>query len=257
MRHLWLGTTFLVAACGPGLRGTVSFEGRRAPVTTTAAGLVEASVLPASHERIGSVRAGCTLTEPFSRVEGAWLSDVDCRASRLRQSLRERAAAVGGELLVRLECRSEPRGAAHNVERRWLSCAAEVARSRRGGSRVDTPSSGAGDRWPGTASAVEAWSIRVDFTPADGIEARPARHPDSVRERAEIPPSHVRLGGIVTQCEEGCSERGGFEGLLATAARAGASDVAEVACTARGSGWVCTGSAIGHRVDPVEDPAAR
>ncbi len=259
MRSGPIGVALLLTACGPALRGGVTFDGRTAAVAVTAEGIAEFATLPATHRRLGAVDAACVLTEPFGAVEGAWLSDVDCREGRLRAALRERAAAVGGEALVGLDCRSERRGSAVTGRRLRISCGAEVARSRGGEAPLAAPAftAAAHARWPGRASASEAWSIRVDYTPEAGVAARAARHPDSVRERALIPPSHVRLGSVIVRCDAGCTEAGAFEGLVAAAARAGATDVAEVACGARGEGFACTATAIGHHDDLDRTPDAR
>jgi hypothetical protein len=259
MRAGPIGLALLLLACGSALRGGVTFDGRTAPAVVEPDGIAELVTLPSTHRRLGTASAACTLEEPFGAVQGAWLSDVDCREGRLRAALRERAAAAGGQALVGVECRSEPRGSGVEGRRRRLSCRADVARVRSDAAPHPAVPDVAAERqrWLGRASASEAWSIRVDFTPEVGAKPRAPRHPDSVRERALIPPSHVRLGSVIARCDAGCTEAGAFDALLATAARAGATDVTEVACGARGGGFVCVATAIGHRDDLEATLAAR
>lgn len=252
---------FLLAAlplsCAAAIRGGVSYEGREVPRVRAPEGLEEQRALPMTHRQLGVVVATCTLT-PFDSAQGARLADLDCRESRLRAAVRERAAAAGGELLVGLDCSSQPLGAKGVDHRRRMTCRADVARARPARRTATRGVEVAAERErTRAAAATEAWSIRVDFTPAAGLGPRSPRHVSAVRERAEIPASHVRLGDIITRCARDCSEQGAFEGLFAVAARAGASELAEVSCVARGEGWQCSGVAVGQRVDPATDPDAR
>ncbi|HOU93099.1 MAG TPA: hypothetical protein PLU22_18730, partial [Polyangiaceae bacterium] len=104
MRARPIGLALLLLGCGSALRGGVTFDGRTAPAVVEPDEITELATLPATHRRLGTASAACTLEEPFGAVQGAWLSDVDCREGRLRAALRERAAAAGGEALVGVEC---------------------------------------------------------------------------------------------------------------------------------------------------------
>ena len=261
MKSLGWVVPLLTAAvgCGPTSRGAVSFDGRGRPRLVAPDQIEEVQEVPAGYRVLGHASASCTLTSGARELRGAWLSDVDCSDSRLRAAVRERAAAAGGELLVGLVCKSEPRAWRHQAERTAISCRAGVARStdaardRRAPRPTSTPPAGV----ESPPAALQAWQIRVDYTRVPNAEARAPRRSEAVQELAVLPPSHRRLGDIVTRCSADCSEQGAYEGLLAVAGRMGASDVAEVGCVQRGEGWICTALAAGTRVDPDQDPAAR
>jgi hypothetical protein len=248
-----------VAGCGPKTRGAVAFDGRaRAPLAQPDQ-LVEVRDLPAGYRTLGRAAATCTLTEGSRELRGAWLSDVDCSETRLRAAVRERAAAVGGELLVGMGCHSEQRGARGEIQRTAIVCRADVARPTEAAlsTRELAPPAPAvpwGEELPASG---EAWRIRVDYTPSPGLQRRSPRRSDSIGELPTLPPSHRHLGDIVTRCTTGCTERGAYDGLLAAAGRMGASDVVDVGCVRQGEGWLCSAMAAGYRTDPEQDPAAR
>ena len=76
------------------------FEGHAEPRMVRPGELSEVETLPEGYERIGRLRARCTLVEGARPDDGARLIDVDCTESRLMAALRERAAEVGAEVLV-------------------------------------------------------------------------------------------------------------------------------------------------------------
>jgi hypothetical protein len=256
--------TLLAAAaasigCGPTTRGAVAFDGRSRKPLVHPSQLEETTTLPVGYRSLGRVSATCTLTTGDRELRGAWLSDVDCTETRLRAAVRERAAAVGGVMLVGLSCASEPRGARRGAERTAIHCRASVARptGEALGKQELVPAPPARAWGEEAPAAIEAWQIRVDYTGATGADGRAPRGVESVNELPHLPPSHRKLGDLVTRCDGGCSERGVYEGLFAAAGRMGASDVTEVGCVRQGEGWLCTAVAAGYRVDPEQDPGAR
>jgi hypothetical protein len=180
--------------------------------------------------------------------------------------MRERAAEVGGELLVGLRCSSHP-NASRDIVR--IRCRADVARASdelkerrpldlRGRERDPLPGLEPEDiERLDEPVASEAWRIRVHFVPAPRATPRPPRRADQVRELAELPVNHIALGDISTRCEKGCSRDSARNGLRLVAARMGARALVAVRCTARESGVLCVGTAADYAVDPEQDPRAR
>ena len=247
-------------ACGAGQRDAARFEGHARTAIATPAELRTVDSLPDGHESLGRVSAHCTLTRGQVALQGEWLSDVDCSRGRLVRALRERAADVGGELLVDLHCGSQiNKGALQRIN---VFCRAEVARasdsllgrrSLRPGRRSQSPALPS-EQEP---RASEGWRIRADYTPQGTGQQRPPRRADLVEELAILPVSHVRLGDIVTRCESGCSQRGARAGLLTVAARLGANALVGTRCVRHNRGFFCTGTASAYEVDPELDPRAR
>ena len=130
--------------------------------------------MPRGFSLLGSVEAHCTLTEGARRLHGEWLSDVDCSVSRLVQAMKERAADVGGELLVGRVCTSQqlPPGSARKRTR--IDCSAEAARPDDDTLESRAPACGR-EAGPMTPAAAEAWRIRVEFTPAPHMPSRAPR----------------------------------------------------------------------------------
>ncbi len=213
------------------------------------------AALGADHVAIGTVASNCILREGTRLIDGAYLSDVDCSASRITRALRERAAEVGGTAIVGRRCVSRVLGRSDAGERLRIRCEATVAR----------PSSDALWRDHGTAPvehtwatrASDAWNIRVSYTPGRGDEGRPPRTSEHVHEVAVLPASHLTLGDVVTKCRRGCGRDATREGVREVAGRVGANSVVGVGCSRKSDGWICTGTAAAHRVDPDTNPAAR
>jgi hypothetical protein len=170
--------------------------------------------------------------------------------------IRERAAEVGGELLVGRRCRSHVVSRDGDALTLGVTCEADVARPREDAlGRRPLVGSVLGEADQPRAS--EAWRIRVRFSPSHEAPARAARRAQDVREIPYMPVSHVRLGDVVASCKHGCSEEGVRLGLLAAAGRFGASDVVDLRCVAKGRGWLCSGTAASYEVDPMLDSRAR
>jgi hypothetical protein len=237
------------AGCQPAARPAGDFYGRTEAPSTEADAVRAVETWPVGYELLGRAAAHCRPVAVNPRWEGEWLSDVDCSAERLIRVLHERAAEVGGELLVNPYCGSRP----VRPKSFDLVCRAEVGR------RADE-SFGVHRfvrAWRPANEAREAWLIRVDFTPTGSEFARPPRPVSEVHELPDTPVSHVVLGELATSCGHGCSERGVYEGLRAAAARRGANAIAQPSCRARADGWLCTATATAYRVDPEQDPRAR
>lgn len=248
--------TALVAGL-PGCATTgVLFEGHAEPRMVRPGELSEVETLPEGYERIGRLRARCTLVEGARPDDGARLIDVDCTESRLMAALRERAAEVGAEVLVGRRCRSRIASEGDTSTELDISCDAEVARPT-GEALVRRPFVSGVMADDDAPRADEAWHIRVHFSPAQGVALRPPRRADRVREVPHMPGANLRLGDLVTRCKEGCTKDGARLGLMAAAGRLGASDVVDVRCVAKGRGYLCTATATAPEADPELEPRAR
>jgi hypothetical protein len=245
----------LSAGCA-GTQTGAHFDGHPEPSLVAAEQIRDVQSLPTGYDDIGDVRAHCTHYQGMYPPDGAKLSDVDCGGARLTQALRERAAEVGGELLVGRRCssrvlRESDAGTVYSV-----SCAAGVARpdDETRGSRPLRHRAQNEDPAP---RADEGWRIRVRFARNPRAARRSPRRVDHVRQVPAPPVSHQQLGDIVTECRSGCSRAGAEQAVLVAAGRFGASDVAELSCTRRGGGFLCHGKALAHEVDPETNPEAR
>ena len=224
------------------------------------------SVAPEGYALLGEVTASCTLHPGRRTIERERLSDLDCSEARLLRALRERAAEAGGQLLVGRECASRTVRETSSGSELHVRCSAGVARAEiQALAPPEDPK--AVERDPGLPpervelldepSAADAWRIRISFTPARGFgEPRPARRGDMVRELAIFPVSHLPLGDLVARCSEGCRAESVRASVRIAAGRLGATDVVGVRCVEKGRGYLCTGTAAAHEVDPETDPRA-
>lgn len=245
----------LAASCASGLRSATKYSGSREPALFEPDRIETVRTLPIGYERLGRVSDACTLDPGRRALHGAWLSDVDCSQARLVGALEERAARVGGELLVGLECDSR---AFHKTEPKhvYAWCRAVVARptdaalQERALTRPQVKELGA--RVPASA----AWRIRVDFSPHAGAPQRAPRRGDLVHEPPRLPAGHVVLGEVVARCRHACSEDATREAVRVTAGRMGATDAVAVHCDRHAHGWLCVGRAATYAVPPALDPSA-
>lgn len=251
----WIALIPLVQGCGSGLRSATSYSGRSAPELARPAQIETVRVLPAGYVRMGKVSAECRLTEGRRSLHRAWLSDVDCSQDRLVAALDERAASVGGDLLVGLDCDSRvEHESPHKQLLAW--CRAVVSRpndatlAARGVVRPEVTELTSG------VPASAAWRIRVDYSPRDGAPRRAARRRDLVHDAPRLPVGHVPVGNVVASCRRGCSRAATREAVRITAGRMGGTDAVGVHCTRHARGWICAGVAATYAVPPALDPSA-
>lgn len=237
-------------ACGFGT--PAHFEGSAAPALVGGSQVREVEAVPRGYDAIGTVSASCESTERDHAFRDQPLSNVDCSEALLVAGLREQAAAAGGELLAARRCTVQHVGAGLAVR-----CSADVARPTDDTLARRPLRAGRCDTAPDQPQASEAWRVLVDFTPAAGAPARGARRADLVRDIPRMPPSHVKLGSLVTHCDEGCSEAGARAGLRIAAGRFGATDVVASSCARHAEGWTCIGTPATYQHPPQGlDPAS-
>ena len=253
MRGVWLSLALVTLASCSSL-GAVRFDGHAREPLTTAGQVGDVSALPTGYDALGEIAAHCNYYEGQRPPDGAPLSDVDCSEARLTRAIREGAAEAGGELLVGRRCRSTVVHEDEDSLRMSVSCTATVARPDEDtlAERGLVAPRGTRDE----LSAREAWHIRVRFTDS-GKVLRSPRKVDYVREVGDMPVSNVRIGDVITECDDTCNRAAVRHGLLVAAGRFGATDVVGVRCAERNSGYFCTGTATAYEIDPTLDPAAR
>jgi hypothetical protein len=261
-----LMSVLLGSACASGSGPGARFSGSEDTPVVASWEIGDESVAPEGYEVLGEVTASCTLREGRRTIERERLSDVDCSEARLVRALRESAAEAGGQLLIGRECASRAvRQTAGGRELR-VRCSAGVARAETQELGAPQARDAVGSD-PGLPpervelldepSAADAWRIRITFTPARAFgEPRPARRGDLVRELAIFPVSHLPLGDLVARCSEGCRAESVRASVRIAAGRLGATDVVGVRCVEKGRGFLCTGTAAAHEVDPETDPRA-
>ncbi len=252
----------LTAGCSPALREAVTYSGAQHEPRATPAEVVSMATLPSGYEVFGQLEAACDAWSEGSPVEAQWLVDLDCTERRLRGALREKAAAVGGALLVRERCGSGQRPHSDDAARRTggrLVCRARVARPD-GSERAQRPLTGEPSAPPAVQLAAgpseaaslddptgtAAWKIRVSYTgrnPAPMAPAAPVPA-SAVHEWPELPASHQAVGTVLTSCEGGCTLDAMRASVRVVAGRLGAGDVAGVRCVPRGEGWSCVGRVL-------------
>jgi hypothetical protein len=263
------GCSIVVAtACG-GLRQAAHFSGSEESRVVESWQVRDEVVTPPGYDLTGDVAASCTLREGRRTIDHEWLSDVDCSEARLVRALSEATAAAGGELLIGRYCSSHVEHQHDGMREMNVRCAASVARPRPGmlASRAaakNAPREGPPGMPPERValtdepSASDAWRIRIDYKPLQASTApRRAWRADLVRELANLPPSHARLGDVVARCDEGCDLQSVRNGVRVAAGRMGATDVVGIRCIERRAGYLCTASAAGYAIDPEMDPRAR
>jgi hypothetical protein len=255
-RRQWLfGVAALSAmtACA-GRFDPANFQGTREARRAEPEALLELSARTSELETLGTVRDSCVLRPGFRRLDHETLSDLDCSHERLLLALRESAASAGGEALLGAHCSSRAL-VATSPGASELSCAAEVARFRRGPSANPKPMTPPRSHAPGrpapSASEVKridepdaslAFRIALNFQPAlTHFEGR-VRSGADVHELARMPLSHLALGDLSASCKDGCEERALRYGVLLAAGRLGAPDVVGIRCFRSASGDSCVGT---------------
>jgi hypothetical protein len=239
--------------CSSTPRTAADFDGHARPRRVGPDQMQSVTDLPADYDSLGEVSAHCTRVSAARQMDDEWLSDVACSADLLRRALRDRAAEVGGTLLVDERCSSHSESARRPGGPR-ISCRALIAAPARAEpSRKAMPfgSHGATSEPEPSPSVAEAWNTRVGFTPARAMTARPQRRLDLVAELPSQPMDHVRLGDVVARCEVGCSLGGARDAVRLVAASIGADAVADVRCVRERRGWLCSGRATAYEHQPA------
>jgi hypothetical protein len=220
--------------------------------------VMEQESIPADHRLLGVVETRCEREEPpfgelAERESGCRsLAELMCSEESLSRALRERAAEVGGTLLVGRRCSSE-------VSEDGLSvrCIAEVAtaKAERLADRVQVPAPLTDEVVP-LRDVREADAIQVMYT---ALTARPRapRAAHRVSEQVTMPVQNVVIGDLLARCDDECSAAALRESLRVAAGRVGASDVVGVRCLHKGEDLVCSARATAPSVDPRVTASAR
>jgi hypothetical protein len=271
------------AGCGRASADPARFAGRQGIPTVAASSIREVKNKPSAYLMLGDVTARCRVDEGVRSMREAWLADVDCSEDLLAAALREKAASVGGELLVGRECTHDEQSRGELWKSTLVSCSAKVAaRSVRPAYVIQgratsfivvtrpeaSPDLPAGESMRGTASPQpgarleydspsQAFRVRVAFTPVAPVRQFAPRDPDHVNELAVLPPSHVVMGDISARCRDDCERAAVRYAVRAAAARVGAPDVVGVACVTAKRGLLCTGRAARPEADPETNMLAR
>ncbi len=228
----------LLAGCG----GAVSFSGAaRAPVTEPAS-ITSSETAPAGTEQLGRAEAECNNLDPAAKLDGVKLADLACSRALLVAALQDRAASVGGTLLVGTSCFEGTR---------TLECSAQVWAPAPGAKpgpaperpiNVDRLASVPGG--PPRGSVADAWRVRVEAWPLHGGSARRERsRPESVEELAVPSMAQVPIGDVRAYCDGDCKTASVREALRLAAAHLGGSSVVAVRCIHSDDGATCVGTA--------------
>ena len=199
---------------------------------------------PPGYETLGRVTARCRADDGVVALDGEPLADVDCSDSFLQLALREKAASVGGEVLVGLSCVATPECRGDLLGSELHTCSAKVvAKARDQKNKGDEDGAELAALPPYDAPSA-AFSVEVSLVPSDPAAARRKAVPSlSVAELAVVPPGRVVMGDIVARCREGCDRSIVRHAVRAAAGRVGATDVVGIACVRSDEGWLCTGRA--------------
>jgi len=162
-------------------------------------------------------------------LDGVRSSDVACSPELLLAALHERAARVGGAVLVGSGC--EPADAA---SARHLECSAEVwapsaapAQPEPGAEAAKPPESPFN---PALGTVEDLWRIEIDFWPAAGAPQRAPVGPHQVGEIDFPRVGHVPLGDVRARADAEVSAGSLRHALLASAASMGATSLVGVRC---------------------------
>ena len=239
-----LGLPIAVLAIGCAGAGA-SYSGTARAPAVAPAGVTFSEVGPEPLEHIGQVDAACERVEAGSELDGVKLSDLGCSRELLVAALQDRAALVGGTVLVNTSCAGSERS---------LECGAEVwgpaEGARPGGAPVPTArlpvnvdALVAAPGLPPRGFVSDAWRVRVEAWPRRALpEPRPSLI-DSVEEHAFPSMGQVAIGDVRASCAEGCNGMSVREALLPAAAHLGATSVVAIRCIQVGAGSTCVGTA--------------
>lgn len=209
---------------------------------------------PPGQHRLGRLSAKCTLADAEDGLDGVVLSDVACSTAFLQGALRERAANAGGTFLVDFRCEPAQQGLEAGDS---AACSAEVWGPRAPDGAAATaeqpvhvdPRGPAAPLAPAFGSVDEAWRVRVDYWAAPGQKTRAPLGPDRVGEIDFPRVGFVRLGDVRARADRSVSLGSLRGGLLAAAARVGATHVVDARCVTDGDTQFCVASVAAPEVD--------
>jgi hypothetical protein len=255
--RLALSAVLCLSTLGCGRAGAL-FSGQTQDPRVAATQVLELESMPADHRLLGVVETSCEREEPAfgelaERESGRRsLAELMCSQASLTRALRERAAEVGGTLLVGRRCSSEASEDGLSVR-----CIAEVATARDERTvqlaKVPVPQT---DQVVPLRDVQEADAIQVMYT-ALNAKPRAPRAPHLVAEQVTMPVQNVAIGDLLARCGDECSAAALRESLRVAAGRVGASDLVGVRCLHKGEDLVCGAQATAPRVDPRFVAAAR
>jgi hypothetical protein len=246
----------LLFAAGCGGSGGALYSGQSQDPRVAATQLAERESVPGGYRVLGVVEARCDRQEPaFGELiehEPACrnLAELMCSTELLSRALRERAAEVGGTVLVGRRCSSEA-GEGEIA----IRCGAEVA-APKDDQRTIAAGPAVTDEVVPLRDVREARDIQLMFTPLV-TAPRASRSAHLVAERAVMPVQNVVLGDLLARCGDDCTDGALRESLRVAAGRVGASDVVGVRCLNEGDERVCGAQATAPIVDPRRVAAAR
>jgi len=255
-----------VSACGRANGEAPRFSGKLGQGRVDPAAIDEAPQKPAGFVTLGHVTVRYRSDEGVRTLHDESLGDVDCSEALLVAGLRDKAAEVGGRLLVGRECRSDDQPRGDLWKSTLITCEAEVASPNVPGATYVPAESVVTSADPVTGDHAEleyrsptlAYEVKVTFDAVDPNGPQRAPRPsDAVSELAVLPPSDVVMGDIVARCRKNCERSAVRYAVRAAAARVGASDVVGIACIRAHSGFLCTGRAARPEADPATNLLAR
>ena len=240
-----------LTGCGRSAAQPARYEGRLGRPAFDAGQVRVESSRPPGYETLGIVRARCRADDGVVELDHEPLADVDCSNAFLQLALREKAASVGGEVLVGLLCVEKPESHDDVLGSTLHTCSAKVVARASGSPNVAS----IGDELaalPPYDRPGAAFDVKVSLVP-DGPAAPPRKAvpSDSVAELAVVPPGRVVMGDIVARCKDDCGRSIVRHAVRAAAGRVGATEVVGIACVRREEGWLCTGRAARPERDEV------
>lgn len=242
--------------CGRASADPARFSGRFGTGRIDPSLVREVKNKPSGSATLGHVTARCRVDEGVRAMRDVALADVDCSEDLLSAALREKAAFVGGQMLVGRTCAHDEQSPGDAWKSTLVSCSATVvtgAGAASSAEAADMPSPIALEY----ESPEQAFRVTVSFAPTDATRQYAPRPPDRVNELAVVPPSHIVTGDIAAHCRGECDRAAVRYAVRAAAGRAGATDVAGIACIRSKHGFLCTGHAARPEADPETNLLAR
>src|SRR5262245_1135666 len=131
MPHLRIPCALALAllGCGHASADPARFSGRYGTGSIAPAMVREVRNKPPGYAILGHVKARCSADEGVRSIRYASLADVDCSEDLLAAALREKAARVGGELLLGRECTRDEQAPCDAWKSTLITCSATVTTS--------------------------------------------------------------------------------------------------------------------------------